>query len=280
MIAVIRRTATEWSEHNGWIFAAAMAAFAGLALAPIVLIAVRVAGTFGHERSMLAVLGKALGLVIGAQQAHSVDATVRASNTGDHGAFPIILAAIIAISAGSRFVNALQKALQTMWGTTQTGNRPNLLVTVRDILISGTAATLALTGLLGLLVAGSMLFAAASNASPGIFGAPLVRVGIAIGAAVALVPLFAALFKWLSHTPVAWSDVWVGATATALLFAGGQVVIGAYLALRHVQSMYGSASAIVVLLLWLYYSAYTFLVGAEFAQVYSRSCGSLASKQA
>ncbi|MGH7757441.1 MAG: YhjD/YihY/BrkB family envelope integrity protein, partial [Vulcanimicrobiaceae bacterium] len=72
----------------------------------------------------------------------------------------------------------------------------------------------------------------------------------------------------------------VGATATALLFAAGQVVIGAYLALRHVQSMYGSASAIVVLLLWLYYSAYTFLVGAEFAQVYSRSCGSLASKQA
>jgi membrane protein len=78
------------------------------------------------------------------------------------------------------------------------------------------------------------------------------------------------LFKGLPNVPIAWKDVWIGAFITAVLFTVGRMAIGVYLGRSALASAYGAAGALVVLLLWLYYSAQVFLFGAEFTCVYSK----------
>jgi membrane protein len=85
--------------------------------------------------------------------------------------------------------------------------------------------------------------------------------------------LVAMLYKWLPNAAIAWRDVWIGALTTAVLFSVGQIAIGFYLGRSAIASAYGAAGALVVLLLWLYYSAQIFLLGAEFTQVYAKGHG-------
>jgi len=77
------------------------------------------------------------------------------------------------------------------------------------------------------------------------------------------------LYKWLPNVPIAWKDVWMGAFITAILFSAGRLVIGLYLARSAIASAYGAAGTLAVLLLWLYYSAQVFLLGAEFTCLYA-----------
>ena len=98
--------------------------------------------------------------------------------------------------------------------------------------------------------------------------------GVAALAAVILAPVVAALFKWLPGTGLAWTDVWIGALTTTVGFAFAQLAIGAYLAYVNLPWTYGSAASVIVVLLWLYYSSYVFLLGAEFTQVYAGMFGS------
>ena len=89
--------------------------------------------------------------------------------------------------------------------------------------------------------------------------------------------LFAMIYKILPSCPVAWRDVWIGAIVTSLLFSLGKLAIGVYLGHSNVTAGYGAAGSIAVLLLWVYYAAQIFLLGAEFTHVYAMSHGSLAA---
>ncbi|HEV2607885.1 MAG TPA: YhjD/YihY/BrkB family envelope integrity protein [Xanthomonadaceae bacterium] len=277
IFALAKRTYSEWSQDGGWIFAGAMTAFAALAAAPITLIVVRLAGAFGQERACLALLAHPLGLVIGSGNAQALGRSVSSSNAGQHGQLAIAVAIVAAIFAASRFTYAMQKAMQTMWSTSESTGPQSLWTTTRDVFVSGTASALGIALLLALLFSGSALFAMArASGNESNVGFPFVQIIAAIGGAAILVPIFGALFKWLPRSNLAWSDIWVGATSTAIVFAVGQIAFGAYHALRPVGSMYDSVSSVVILLLWMYYSAYTLLMGAEFTQVYARMHGSLA----
>jgi membrane protein len=87
---------------------------------------------------------------------------------------------------------------------------------------------------------------------------------------------FALLYKWLPNVRLAWRDVLAGAFVTTVLFSIGRLLIGVYLAHTTTASMHGAAGALIILLLWFYYSAQVFLLGAEFTAVYARRFGSLA----
>jgi len=86
--------------------------------------------------------------------------------------------------------------------------------------------------------------------------------------------LFAMMFKWLLDTDVTWGDVWLGAIVTAVLFEAGKLLIGLYIAKQGLESTYGAASSIVVVLIWVYYNAQIVLAGAEFTRVYAEHHGS------
>jgi membrane protein len=91
--------------------------------------------------------------------------------------------------------------------------------------------------------------------------------------------LFAMMFKWLPDTDVAWSDVWLGALVTAALFEIGKVLIGLYIGKQALESTYGAASSIVVVLIWVYYYAQIVLAGAEFTRVYAEHHGPRSSRE-
>ena len=86
--------------------------------------------------------------------------------------------------------------------------------------------------------------------------------------------MFALLFKFLPDVKIAWSDVWIGAAITAILFGLGQLALALYLSLSNVGSSFGATGALVVVLVWIYYSAQILLLGAEFTQVYTNKYGS------
>jgi membrane protein len=90
---------------------------------------------------------------------------------------------------------------------------------------------------------------------------------------VVIVLLFAMIFRYLPDAKIAWRDVWVGATLTAVLFALGKFVLGLYLGSGAAGSAYGAASSLITLLLWIYYAAQILLFGAEFTQVYANTYG-------
>jgi len=87
--------------------------------------------------------------------------------------------------------------------------------------------------------------------------------------------LFAMMFRWLPDTPVAWNDVWLGAIITGALVELGKLAIGLYIGKQGLESTYGAAASIVVVLIWVYYSSQIVLLGAEFTNVYARRYGSL-----
>jgi membrane protein len=100
-------------------------------------------------------------------------------------------------------------------------------------------------------------------------------VGASLVGAALLTPVVAALFKWLPGAGLTWGDVWIGALTTTIGFALAQFAIGFYLAEVNLPWTYGSASSLVVVLLWLYYSSYLYLLGAEFTYVYAHELGSM-----
>jgi membrane protein len=110
------------------------------------------------------------------------------------------------------------------------------------------------------------------------FGADAIRIAQGLNFAISFVivaAMFAMIYKWMPNVKVAWRDVWIGATITALLFTIGKTLIGLYIGRTGIASAFGAAASLVVLMLWVYYSAQIFLFGAEFTSVYAHRHGSL-----
>jgi membrane protein len=101
---------------------------------------------------------------------------------------------------------------------------------------------------------------------------------IAISGAL-LTGMFAAIFKILPDTPIAWRDVAIGALVTAALFEGGKYLIALYIGTSSVASSYGAAGALIILLLWIFYSAQIFLLGAEFTRAFARRYGTHVARE-
>ena len=127
--------------------------------------------------------------------------------------------------------------------------------------------------LVSLLVSAAL--AAAGHSLSGILPKAAV-VGLVVNQLVSLLVttgLFGMIYKYLPNVTIAWRDVWIGATATALLFTVGKFFIGFYVGTSGVTSAYGAASSLVIVLIWVYYSAQIFLLGAEFTQIYATRLG-------
>ena len=123
----------------------------------------------------------------------------------------------------------------------------------------------------------TVLAAAGKYLAPFLPEAALQAVGFVVSLAVISL-LFAMMFKWLPDTKVTWRDVWLGAVGTAVLFEIGKFLIGLYIGKQGLESTYGAAASIVIVLIWVYYSAQIVLLGAEFTNVYAKQRGSLRSQ--
>jgi membrane protein len=268
MVALVRKTAAKWNADDGWLYAAAVAAFAALAIAPLFLVALRVAEAFGERREVLRALALLIDPIVGRGGVRALVGVVNSADRGSGVSVATAVGAAIALFAGSRLFYAVQRALHAFWGT-PARRSPNLATTALSFFGAGVLAVVTIAGLATLIFGSALLLAAFPHA--GLHGlAPTVaRAGVALAGMLILTPIVAALFRWLPGARFGWRDVWVGALVTSAGFAVAQFAISLYLASVNLPWTYGSAASVVVMLLWCYYSSYLFLLGAEFTFVYA-----------
>ena len=271
---LITQTASEWSEDKASMLAAALAYYTIFALAPLLVIVISVASlVFSGDQAQQTLLTQ-VEQTVGPQAAGIVQTMINNQGGQSSGIIATIIGfATLAVGATGVFAQ-LQSALNQIW---EVELKPDTGI-VHTLKIRALALGIVLViGFLLLvsLVLSSLLAAFGgflSGALPG--GEVLWRIlNFALSLGV-ITLLFAMIFKYLPDVKVAWGDVWVGAFVTALLFGLGRFLISFYISNSSTASTYGAAGSLIVLLLWIYYSAQILLFGAEFTQVYGRRFGS------
>jgi membrane protein len=246
---------------------AAIAYYTTFSLAPILLLVIAIAGlVFGEEAVRGAILSQ-LGGLMGPEGAKALEDLVQsASDTGSGIAATTISIVLLAIAA-TTVLAELQDALNVIW------NAPPLKISGWWSLIRARLLSLALIGAVAFLLLVSLAVSAALTAFGDYFlgeeGSTFLEVLNVIVSFLVLTGLFALVYKILPDRRLAWRDVWVGAAVTAALFSIGKFAIGFYLGTTDLASSYGAAGAFILVLVWVYYSAQIFLLGAEFTKVYA-----------
>jgi membrane protein len=270
-----KETVTRWIEDKASTLAAALAYYALFSLAPLVLIAVAVAGLVFGQQAAEGGLYTQLDDLVGDAGAQALQSLVAHMHRQQGGGIAATIVGLATLLFGATGVFAqMQDSMNTIWkAKPPTTNGIVEFLRVRLVSFSMVLGT-------GFLLLVSLLLSAAIAALGDYLGTFLpggAAVGHALNATVSLAvvtALFAMIYKILPDTPVAWRDVWLGALVTSFLFTIGKFGIGFYLGKASVASSYGAAGSVVVLLIWVYYSAMILYFGAEFTHVYSMRLGS------
>jgi membrane protein len=266
---LFRAALSDWSEDKAPRLGAALAYYTSLSLAPLLLVVIAIAGlVFGEEAARGQIVGQLQGL-IGDGGAKAIEDMLANAQKPSSGLFATTLGVVTLLVGASGVFGQLQDALNTVWEVEPKPGRSWKDV-VEDRFLSLTMVFGTGFLLLVSLVLTSIIAAAGGTLgklSPGLEGVAFLVVDV-VSLAV-ITTLFAMIFKFLPDAEIAWSDVWVGAVTTALLFIVGKFAIGLYLGRAGIGSAYGAACSFVVLLVWVYYSAQILLFGAELAQVYA-----------
>ena len=246
---------------------AAIAYYTTFSLAPILLLVIAVAGlVFGEEAVRGAILGE-LGGLMGTEGAKALEDLVQSASDTGSGIAATTVSVILLVIAATTVLAELQDALNVIW------NAPPQNISGWWSLIRARLLSLALIGAIAFLLLASLAVSAAVTAFGKYFagaeGSALLEVLNFVVSFLVLTGLFALVYKILPDRRLAWRDVGVGAAVTAALFSIGKFLIGFYLGTTDLASSYGAAGALILVLVWVYYSAQIFLLGAEFTKVYA-----------
>jgi membrane protein len=264
----------EWSEDKASRLAAALAYYSAISLAPLLIVTLSIAGlVFGHEAASGHIAGQVQGLV-GQDRAQVIEDIIANANQPKTGVVSGVVGTIILLLGAAGVFGALQDGLNTVWEVEPKPGR-GILGILKDRFLS-------LTMVLGVgfLLLVSLVLSAALALLGKYFGGilplhPLVLEVMNFVLSFGVVTLlFALIFKVVPDVVISWSDVWIGAAITALLFTIGKVLIGLYLGRSTIGTAYGAAGSLVVILIWIYYSAQILFFGAELTQVYTNKYGS------
>jgi membrane protein len=272
---VIRRSLVSWFEDDAPSMGAAIAFYTLFAIAPILLIFIWVAGEFIRPDIVQKDILAQMRNILGDAGADAVRDLLGSTKYSGRSALSTA-AGIVAVFVGATSVFAeLQNALHRIWRTPPRGVVEGLWQVLRARLLSfGLVFTIGFL-LLVSLIASAALEGLGSWAGTFIaeWHGLVLTLDVLLGFAMATI-LFAMIFKYVPREEIAWGDVWVGALVTALLFTAGKWVIVVYLGRVAFASAYGVAGSFLVLLLWVYYSAQIFLLGAEFTCKFAYERGS------
>jgi membrane protein len=273
MIELLRKTFYEWNNDRAPQLAAALAYYAIFSIFPLMIIALAVAGYFFNANTARAQLIDQISKVVGPQTATFLQSVLENTTRTSNGLLASTISVAILLIGASGFFLQLQEALNTIWGVRQPqDNRINRFIKnhFRSFLM-----VLATGGLLVIfLILSAVVSVLTGNFSGGAQNSPWPGVINFLVMFVMITLLFALIYREVPDKEITWMDVWLGAAVTALLFMLGRYAIGFYLAFSNSGSAYGAAGSLIVLLIWIYYSAQIFLLGAEFTQVYAKTFGS------
>jgi membrane protein len=274
---LLKDTVLSFIDDEALSRGAAIAFYAATSIAPVLLIVIAIAGlAFGRDAAQNAITAQLSGLM-GQQTAEVLQSAVASAAGKSSGIVATVVGIITLFATASGVFGEMQSALNAIWKVQPTGTTVSRLIRAR-------AASLGLVAALGFLLMVSLVVSAALTAFANQinsilpFGRLLLS-GLNFVVSLTLISvLFAAIYKVLPDRHLEWHDVGVGAVVTAVLFTIGKALIGLYIGRSAVASSYGVAGALIVLLLWVYYSAQIFLLGAEFTKVYANRHGSKQEK--
>ncbi len=271
---LLKKTYTNWGQDEASRKAAALAYYAIFAIAPLLLVSIAITGLIFERPNAVDYLSAQAGRLAGDEGADVVRMVAENTAGSVSGVLPSAIGAALLLFTASGVFVQLKAILNRIWGV-EAPDAGGFWFRVRSRLLA-IAAVIGIGALLMItLVANSLLSSLRGevlNALPAWF--PAARI---LGVTVSFLltaTIFAGLYKFLPDARVAWQDVWIGAALTSVFFIFGQYLLSFYFRRADIGSAYGAAGSLVVLLLWVYYSAQIWLFGAEFTQVYADRYGS------
>jgi membrane protein len=265
--SILRETFAAWNEHEAPRFSAALAFYTILSLAPLVILVIAILGlVLGHSSAQNQLLGQVGGMV-GRQGSEAVKGMIEHAQKPASGLFASLIGVITLLFGASGVFGELRSALNTMWDVKPEG-AGGLWEAVKQRFFS-----FGMVLAVGFLLLVSLVISVALAALGKFFGELLPIPEFVLGFISFVVSLagaavlFALIFRYVPQTTVSWRNAGVGAALTAFLFTIGKSLIGLYLGKAAVGSAYGAAGSLVVVIVWVYYSAMIFLFGAEFTHV-------------
>ena len=253
------------------MFSASIAFFAAFSLAPTLVIVISVASIFFGADAVQGRLFDEISGVVGNDAAHALEAIVANAWHADIARSTAILSLAGVLIGASATFSSLHSALNVIWPTPAVSTRESIVSLLRVRAMSFGLVIGAGLLVVALLVLDALVEVlghwALGDGNPFIVLSSLTRRAISVGM---LTLAFTVLLKILPTTRMMWRDALLGATAAALLFEGGKRLFSLYLQHAGTANMFGAAGSLVIILMWLYYSAAVFLLGAELAATAAR----------
>jgi len=277
--SLTRKSVEAWVDDYAPSMGAALAYYTLFSIAPLLIIAIAVAGlVFGQDAARGEIVTQIQGL-IGQEGAIAVQGLLKSANEPARDIFLTVVGIITLVIGATTVFAELQSDLDRIWRVPAPAKENGIWVLLRTRLLSfGLVLGLGFLLLVSLVI--SAAIAVLGKWWNGVFeGWEALLQSLNFGISLAATTLlFALIYKIMPRARIAWRDVLVGAGVTALLLEIGKFLIGLYLGKTSVASGFGAAGSLVVLLVWVYFAAQIFLLGAEFTWVYSHAYGSKAAK--
>ena len=273
--AVLIESLRSWVDHRASSKGAALAFYTLFSMTPILVLAIAVAGyVFGVEAAQGEIVAQVQGLV-GPNGAQAIQALLAAARDPASGLLATLVASVLLLLGATSVFTELKGSLDDLWGIDKP-RQMSFSAYLRTRLMSfGMVLALAFLLLVSLIVSAALaMLERYAGGVLGSFASVLATTTSLISFGV-IACMFAVIYKTLPEAPLTWRDVWIGAVFTAGLFSLGKYAIGLYLGNSGVASSFGAAGSLIALLLWVYYSAQIFFLGAEFTRHYAWWFGSM-----
>jgi len=268
-----------WQEDYASSMGAAIAFYTVFSIAPLMIIMIAIAGAVWGEEAVQGEIMRQLGSMVGEEGASGVEAMIQSADRPSQGVVATVVSAFILAWGATRVFAELQSALDRIWEMPSAVQKAGIWGTIRARVLSfGLVLGLAFLLLVSLIISAGLaaLGAWAQGILPG-WEKVLQLINSVVSLSIGTL-LFGMIFKFMPQAKIAWRDVWVGAIVTAVLFEIGKMLIGLYVGKSSTVSSLTAAGSLVVVLIWVYYAAQVFLLGAEFTWIYANHHGSRVNK--
>ena len=273
---LVKKSASAWSDDYAPSMGAALSYYTVFSLAPMLLIVIAVAGlVFGQDAARGALFGQLSGMM-GKDAATAVQGILASASKPSEGIVATVIGVAVLLVGATTVFGELQDALNRIWRAPAATNSSGLWGLLRTRFLSfGMILGIAFLLMVSLVV-GTAVSALGKWWSPFFGGWEFLAQALTFLFGFGVTTLgFAMIYKLMPRVQVEWHDVWIGAAVTSLLFSLGRFLIGLYIGKSGVASGFGAAGSLIIVFVWVYYSAQIFLLGAEFTWVYASSYGSM-----
>jgi membrane protein len=278
LLEIFKQAFVDWNQDHASRLAAALAYYTVFSLAPLLLLIISIAGLIWETGTVRDEILTEIKNLTGSGGADLITSLLESTGTVKQNILSTIIGLVTLLLGALGVFNELHNSLNIIWNIPDKKSK-SIFHSIKQLIINRLLSFTMVIGISFLLLVSLVLsagIAAAQNYFVGVLPTSelvleIINIVISLGVVTLL---FAFMFKYLPDAKISWSDVWLGSFVTALLFTIGKSVIGIYLGNSAVGSAFGAAGSLVLLLLWINYSAQILFFGAEFTQAYANKYGS------